>query len=351
MTLKGIFNIAFSCLFFNYFIQASHYVTKPLKDVQLREEDSQSIDARSPTECILKCQNQLKKKGFYTKDNACYCTNGTIIESTTGQNNSGLDGNLFLEREIKGFKSCNDVFNSGITENGFYDIEVDGGVKISKECHFDKRDCQAWRDDDYFLTGSYEIFIPGLGLKNVRCEMDNLGKGWISIQHRFDGSVDFHRSWEEYKNGFGDVNGEFWLGNEVLHQLTKEDNDTFQWVFKATAFDGVIQESSYGGFSIGSEGTNYLLTIGSLTNGMNSIFGNVEFTTYDRDNDSASFNCAFKSATYKNGGFWYSTCEALQPNGEYSDSQFSAYQKNIFWYNFRGYMESMKETLMMIRKT
>jgi len=31
----------------------------------------------------------------------------------------------------------------------------------------------------------------------------------------------FNRSWDEFKVGFNDIKGNYWLGNELLHQLTK----------------------------------------------------------------------------------------------------------------------------------
>ncbi|XP_033640221.1 coagulation factor VIII-like isoform X2 [Asterias rubens] len=82
------------------------------------------------------------------------------------------------------------------------------------------RDCQALLDAGHKLDGIYTIYPyqNDTGIK-VFCDMKS-DTGWIVIQRRYDGSVNFKRSLADYKDGFGSMNGEFWLGNEILHKLT-----------------------------------------------------------------------------------------------------------------------------------
>lgn len=57
-------------------------------------------------------------------------------------------------------------------------------------------------------------------LPQAECDMETAGGGWTVFQHRRDGSVDFNRTWQEYREGFGSPQGEHWLGNAALHALT-----------------------------------------------------------------------------------------------------------------------------------
>lgn len=56
----------------------------------------------------------------------------------------------------------------------------------------------------------------------VLCDTKTDGEGWIVIQRRVSSDVDFYRNWTDYKYGFGDITGDFWLGNENIHRLTTQ---------------------------------------------------------------------------------------------------------------------------------
>lgn len=52
------------------------------------------------------------------------------------------------------------------------------------------------------------------------CNMETRDGGWTYIHNRFEGSQDFFLNMFDYKVGFGNLAGEFWLGLDKIHLLT-----------------------------------------------------------------------------------------------------------------------------------
>ncbi|EDS31756.1 tenascin [Culex quinquefasciatus] len=98
--------------------------------------------------------------------------------------------------------------------------------------------------------------VPGVDPFDVYCEQQFYGGGWIVIQNRFNGSVDFYRDWKDYKNGFGSVDGEFWLGLEQIHALTK--SQPRELLVHLEDFSGNVKYAWYSSFAIGSEVEKYI---------------------------------------------------------------------------------------------
>ena len=57
---------------------------------------------------------------------------------------------------------------------------------------------------------------------NVYCDMITNSGGWIVIQRNQKCSqLSFNINWRECKEGFGDLNKDFWAGLELMHTLTQ----------------------------------------------------------------------------------------------------------------------------------
>ena len=82
------------------------------------------------------------------------------------------------------------------------------------------RDCKDAYENGKRKSGIYHINPDGTGLFSTYCDMQSDGGGWTVIQRRRDGSVNFYRNWKDYVMGFGDLNGEYWLGLEKIHLET-----------------------------------------------------------------------------------------------------------------------------------
>ena len=84
---------------------------------------------------------------------------------------------------------------------------------------------EIYDDDNTAVSGLYTITLTdNQGEFTVYCDMSNNGGGWTVIQRRSDNGTDFYRQWQQYKLGFGELNGNFWLGLEKIHRITQIEN-------------------------------------------------------------------------------------------------------------------------------
>ena len=102
----------------------------------------------------------------------------------------------------------------------------------------------------------------GLGSFNVSCDMQTDGGGWTVFQRRKEGSEDFYRNWNEYKEGFGELYGEFWLGLDKIHRLTAT---SVTLRVDLMAPDNSKAYAKYEDFTIGSEASMYVIRFGPYT--------------------------------------------------------------------------------------
>ncbi len=93
--------------------------------------------------------------------------------------------------------------------------------------------------------------------------METDGGGWTVFQRRKDGTVDFDRNFASYRRGFGDQEGEFWLGNDNLHRMTAQDE--YELRVDLTDFEDESAFAVYDLFRIGDVDDNFRLTLGAYS--------------------------------------------------------------------------------------
>ena len=188
--------------------------------------------------------------------------------------------------------------------------------------------CQEAKQLGKLISGVYTLDLgDGLDSFPVYCDMSTDGGGWTVFQRRQDGSVNFYRGWSDYKNGFGDLNGEFWLGLDKIHRLTKQAQTL---CVDLMDFRGRRVQAEYRRFQVSDESSKYSLTVtsysgnaGDALNGHNGM----AFTTKDNDNDKRNANCAIR---YK-GAWWYEDCHSSNLNGLYLKTANSQNYSGIVW--------------------
>ncbi|XP_059202306.1 fibrinogen-like protein 1 [Centropristis striata] len=281
---------------------------------------SQSLcasDSCSEQVARLQEQEQLLKNQLQTQE--------LLLHRLRSLNQPGKPDKTGLDQSSDTqYTDCSQIFSSGSKSSGFYTIRPVGSP----------------------------------GPVRVDCDMSD-GGGWTVVQRRINGSERFNRSWAEYKDGFGDVGAEFWLGNDNLHYITTQGNYSLK--INLGDFDGNQRYAEYKNFKVASEEDHYRLSFGSYVGtagdslsgsyqvGISDWAGHhgVKFSTYDQDNDNYKGNCAEEDK----GGWWFNKCHSAHLNGMYyPNGPYSAVTDDgVIWFTWKGWWYSLKTTAMKLR--
>ncbi|KAG8431834.1 hypothetical protein GDO86_019808, partial [Hymenochirus boettgeri] len=218
-------------------------------------------------------------------------------------------------------------------------------------------DCQDLWDGGYRSTGQHIIYP--LGSQHplpVHCDMTTNGVAWTVIQRRFDGSTNFNQNWQEYVKGFGNADGEYWLGLQNIHRLTVTGQ--YELRVELENFEDQKVYAVYSNFSLSPQALNaehdgYKLYVDGFTDGgagdsLSAHVGQM-FSTYDNDNANDIQNCA----EYWGGGFWYYTngCTDAGLNARYIYPNTSRTpQYGFSWVTWVEFPEFLKASQMMMRR-
>ncbi|XP_063079966.1 fibroleukin [Engraulis encrasicolus] len=212
-------------------------------------------------------------------------------------------------------------------------------------------DCASLYYSGVHRSGVFTI-VPSRGGSplEVYCNMETEGGGWTVIQRRQDGRVNFNRKWSEYKEGFGDLHTEFWLGNDHIHDLSNQG--AYSLRIDLEDWNGKHKHAYYDTFKTEDEDHQYRLHVTGFS-------GTIEdsFAWYHNKQSFATPDTGNICAEISHGGWWYNQCFFANLNGVYyKGGRYSAKSKNllgpdgIVWYTWKDTdYYSLKKVSMMIR--
>ncbi|XP_018414535.1 PREDICTED: angiopoietin-related protein 7 [Nanorana parkeri] len=214
----------------------------------------------------------------------------------------------------------------------------------------DLYDCSSLYQKNYRISGVYKMpadeFLGSPELE-VYCDMETQGGGWTLIQRRKIGLTSFNRDWKQYREGFGNIRGDFWIGNEHIYRLTRRPT-----VLRVELEDweGRVRYAEYAQFYVSDEQNSYRLFLGNYSGnaGRDSLryHNNTAFSTKDKDNDKCLDDCA----GLRKGGYWYNCCTDSNLNGIfYRNGDHNKHSDGISWYGWHGSTYSMRRVEMKIR--
>lgn len=211
---------------------------------------------------------------------------------------------------------CDDVFTSGHSSSGVYRIQP---------------------------TGSRDPF-------NVYCDFSQ--GSLLVIQRRQDGLQNFDRNWLEYKFGFGSLYGDFWLGNELIYQITNQRK--YGLLITLEDWEGKSGWAEYSGFELEDHTNQYTLRVAGYSGNAGDSLGyhnGMKFSTEDTDNDLNMRNCAAENRA----GWWFDSCYLSNLNGVYHKGWYTQTQSSnsdgIVWFTWKDSEKySLKKVEMKLKR-
>lgn len=260
----------------------------------------------------------------------------------------------FISMELNVAEVTNVLSKKGtLSEVALGDIKKDIPVQSASKTHncattepdATFRDCQEVFEKGHTTSGIYYITplysscsIP------VWCDMDTPPGGWLIIQRRNSGKVDFNLFWNEYREGFGSIASEYWLGLDNIFLLTNQG--FYELRVDLWDFEDNKVYALYKTFKIDGERDKYRLQINGFEgSARDSLFNhnNMMFSTADDDNDNApDHHCAREW----HSGWWYNACWFALLNGQYTNKS-DIYERSISWNGWK--QKQLAKTEMKIR--
>ncbi|XP_013394621.1 angiopoietin-related protein 1-like [Lingula anatina] len=160
------------------------------------------------------------------------------------------------------------------------------------------------------LDGVHCINVNSMNRQlRVSCE-----EGWTVLMRRTGPELNFNRPWVDYRNGFGDVAGDHWLGLEAFHHLTNQGNYSLMVEVRSLLTDNYYWEIHHG-FRIGPESKKYVLHK-SLRGSGNLSEGNFWSYSFDMLFSTNDRTYGKRCSEKFRGGWWYNFCAMVSLTGK-----------------------------------
>ncbi|XP_022667542.1 fibroleukin-like isoform X1 [Varroa destructor] len=208
--------------------------------------------------------------------------------------------------------------------------------------------CDQLRQAGANCDGPYIVY-DAQGKKPMKVMCDMTGGGWTLVLRRGPKGnaqpLSFDRSWASYKYGFGNIQDEFYFGNEYIHKLTETPK---MLRVELESFDGDRIILDYENFVVENENDNYRMRVGRYL-GNNTRVGNA----FRRHNDK-QFSTADKVSGPRHcpvdhrAGHWWHSCYSVLLTGEYATPSTGTTKNGIRWSTWKA--EPLKAVVLKIRE-